>query len=48
MAAIEIISSGAVKAVISIIFGVLVLGFPKVLRYTIGIYFILMGLLALL
>jgi len=36
------------KGILSILFGVLVLSFPKFLRYTIAIYFILMGLLALL
>lgn len=48
MASIEIIGSGTVKGILSILFGVLVLSFPKFLRYIIGIYFILMGLLALL
>lgn len=35
-------------AAISIIFGVLVLMFPKFLRYLVGGYFIIMGLLKLL
>lgn len=40
--------TGALVAVVSIIFGVLVIAFPGVLRWTVGIYFILLGLLALL
>lgn len=35
-------------AVISIIFGVLVLAFPRFLRYFVGGYFIIMGILKLL
>jgi len=36
-----------VSAVLSIIFGVLILLFPKFLRFIVGIYFIAAGLLAL-
>ena len=34
-------------AVISIIFGILVLAFPRFLRYFVGFYFIITGLLQL-
>ncbi len=37
-----------IGAVVSIIFGVLVLSFPKLLRVIVGLYFILTGVLALL
>jgi uncharacterized membrane protein HdeD (DUF308 family) len=40
--------SGIIAGIISIIFGVLVMAFPKLLRFVVGIYFILMGILALL
>ena len=33
------------SAVISILFGILVLAFPKFLRYFVGAYFLIMGLL---
>jgi len=36
------------SAIISIIFGILVLAFPRFLRYFVGIYFLLMGILQLL
>lgn len=36
------------KAAVNIVFGILVLSFPKFLRYVIGIYFLLTGLLMLL
>jgi len=36
------------SAVISIIFGILVLSFPKFLRYFIGIYLIVIGILQIL
>jgi len=44
MATTLVISS----AVISILFGILVLAFPKFLRYFVGLYFLLIGLLQLL
>lgn len=46
--ALEILGSKAFGAVVNIIFGILVLSFPKFLRYVIGIYFLLTGLLLLL
>ncbi|MDP3987466.1 MAG: DUF3096 domain-containing protein [Nanoarchaeota archaeon] len=36
------------SAVISIIFGILVLAFPKFLRYFVGFYFLIIGLLQIL
>ena len=33
--------------IISLVFGILVLAFPKFLRYFVGIYFIVIGLLQL-
>jgi len=38
---------GILYALLSIGFGLLVIFFPKILRYVIGVYFILTGLLAL-
>ncbi len=40
--------SGLIGGIITIIFGVLVLAFPKFLRYLVGGYFILAGILAIL
>ena len=36
------------SAIISIIFGILVLAFPKFLRYFVGFYFLIIGILMLL
>jgi len=36
------------SAVISIIFGILVLAFPRFLRYFVGFYFLIIGILMLL
>lgn len=36
------------SAIVSIIFGILVLAFPKFLRYLIGFYFLIIGILMLL
>lgn len=35
-------------AVITLLFGILILVFPKFLRYAVGIYFIIIGAIALL
>ena len=37
-----------IGALVAIVFGVLVLSFPKLLRVIVGLYFILTGILALL
>jgi uncharacterized membrane protein HdeD (DUF308 family) len=42
------IGGTAVSAMINILFGVLVLSFPKFLRYMVGAYFLLSGVLMLL
>lgn len=42
------IGGKAVLAIVNILFGVLVLAFPKFLRYTVGGYFLLSGVLMLL
>ncbi|MEM3154342.1 MAG: DUF3096 domain-containing protein [Candidatus Woesearchaeota archaeon] len=42
------VSAKVVVAVTSIIFGILVIAFPGLLRWIIGLYFILSGLLTLL
>jgi uncharacterized membrane protein HdeD (DUF308 family) len=46
--ALEVVGSKAFSAIVNIIFGILVLSFPKFLRYVVGIYFLLTGLLMLL
>lgn len=33
------------SAIVSIVFGILVLAFPKFLRYFVGFYFLIIGLL---
>jgi len=43
-----LIFGGLIGAIITLIFGVLVLVFPKLLRFVIGIYFILMGILGII
>jgi len=43
--AISIVLTGAVLAIIA---GILVLAFPKFLRYAVGIYLLLIGLIGLL
>jgi hypothetical protein len=45
--AISINLFGILYAILSIGFGLLVIFFPKLIRYVIGAYFILTGLLAL-
>lgn len=42
------IGGSVVSAIVNILFGVLVLSFPKFLRYTVGAYFLLSGVLMLL
>ncbi len=42
------VSAKVVLAIISIVFGILVIAFPGMIRWIIGLYFILTGLLALL
>lgn len=42
-----IVIPGILTAILSIIFGILVILFPGVLRWTVGIYLILIGILAL-
>ncbi|MEK6839871.1 MAG: DUF3096 domain-containing protein [Nanoarchaeota archaeon] len=46
--ALEIIGGKIFIAVLHMIFGILVLVFPNFLRFWIGLYFILLGLLYLL
>lgn len=41
------VSAKVITGIISIIFGILVIAFPGMLRWIIGLYFILIGLLAL-
>lgn len=41
------VSAKLITGIISIIFGILVIAFPGMLRWIIGLYFILIGLLAL-
>ena len=48
MALLGITISGLILGIIAIIFGVLVLAFPRFLRYLVGIYFILVGILAVI
>jgi len=38
--------SGLILGIIAIVFGVLVLVFPKILRFLVGFYFILVGILS--
>lgn len=40
--------SGMLWGIIAIIFGILVLVFPKFLRYLVGFYFIIAGILAII
>ncbi len=42
------VSAKVVMASLSIVFGILVIAFPGMLRWIIGLYFILTGLLMLL
>jgi len=42
------IGTGLVAAVISIVFGVLVIAFPRFLRWFVGLYFLIAGILALI
>ncbi|MFH1505595.1 MAG: DUF3096 domain-containing protein [archaeon] len=46
--AIDIGLGGWIVAIISIVFGILVMMFPKFLRFVIGIYFILIGVLTII
>jgi hypothetical protein len=39
---------GIVASLITIVFGVLVLSFPKFLRYVVGIYLLIIGVVGLL
>lgn len=43
-----LVLSGLVGAIITLIFGILVLAFPKFLRYIVGIYFVLIGILGII
>ncbi len=40
--------TGPISAVLAIIFGVLVIAFPRFLRWFVGLYFIIVGILGLL
>ncbi|MEK6741906.1 MAG: DUF3096 domain-containing protein [Nanoarchaeota archaeon] len=42
--AISVVTS---SAIVSILFGILVLAFPKFLRYFVGAYFLIIGLIQL-
>lgn len=41
-----IVIPGALVPILSILFGILVIAFPGFLRFTVGIYLILIGILA--
>ena len=41
------VSTKMITGIVSIIFGILVIAFPGMLRWIIGLYFILIGLLTL-
>jgi len=45
--ALSISLFGILYAILSIVFGLLVIFFPRIIRYIIGAYFILTGILAL-
>ena len=42
------LASGIIAAVISIIFGIMILVWPKLIRIGLGLYFIVIGILELL
>jgi uncharacterized membrane protein HdeD (DUF308 family) len=39
---------GLLWAVVTIVFGILIIAYPKLLRYTVGIYLIVAGLYAII
>jgi uncharacterized membrane protein HdeD (DUF308 family) len=39
---------GLIWGIVTLVFGILVIVYPKFLRYTVGIYFIIMGLWAII
>jgi hypothetical protein len=39
---------GLIWGIVTLIFGILVIVYPKFLRYTVGIYFIIVGLWAII
>ena len=45
---VEIVFGGLVGAIITLVFGILVLVFPKLLRYVLGVYLVLMGILGII
>ena len=48
MALLSISVPGGLAPILSVIFGVIILIFPKILNYAIGIYLILIGIIGLL
>lgn len=45
---VSVVSVGILGPVASLVFGILVLMFPKILNYLIGIYLIVVGLIGIL
>jgi hypothetical protein len=41
-------ATGVIAPIVSIVFGILILIFPKVLNYLVALYFILVGIVGLL
>ncbi len=48
MAAITFPALGLLMGIASLVFGVIVMMFPKILNYLIGIYLIIVGIMALI
>ncbi|MCX6741890.1 MAG: DUF3096 domain-containing protein [Candidatus Pacearchaeota archaeon] len=48
MAIIALTASSLIMAILTILFGVLILVFPKLLRWIIGLYLLVSGLVALI
>lgn len=48
MPAIGFPGLGLWMGIISLVFGIIVMIFPKILNYLVGIYFIVMGLMAII
>ena len=46
--AAELVVTGALVSIIAIIAGILILAFPRILNYVIGIYLIIIGIIGLL
>jgi hypothetical protein len=41
-------AAGVIAAIVSIVFGVLILIFPRILNYLVALYFIIVGIVGLL